>query len=221
MATPAYSQGATVLHWTGSGVTSDTKAFTGATGDTMLVVFVVTNQAQNVTGITYDGNAMTLVDSLSPGGNNKCFCYAYSGTIANSSKNIVTSFSASIGFYDIAIATFSGSSTTIPTNKVKNSTNSNTKNFSNNALTVANASSLVIGCVAEGSDGGTVSSTSSATKRVSASSGMVGEIYTIAPGAGSYTDSWTFSGTGNNWGAITFELPPPTVTNPAFLLNFM
>lgn len=208
----AFSQSTTKDHWTGVGVTSETVPFTGASGDTLLLVTVGTNQAQNVTGMTYDGNAMTLVSSLSPGGNNKQWLYAYGGAIATSSKDIVISFSASIGYFNVAAITLSGSRTDVSGLNVGTNFSNSISTSASNSITTAENNSFVIDSFCHGNDGGVISSTWSSTNGASIRSGLSSQLwYKSIPTAGAQTPSYGMT-SGNNWSLISVEIEAPLST---------
>ena len=183
----------------------------------------MTNQAQTVTGMTYDGNAMTLISSLAPAGNNHQYVYSYGGTLSTASKNVVISFSSALAFFDATVMTLSGSSTANPTNVTTAHTESNVTSFSGTAITTTVANAWVIDSVAVGSNASGISSTSSSTIRIQSQIFDTAAQATILKAStGSYTAG--YSGPNNNWSIISFEVTPATAaaaTNAAFLLNFV
>ena len=208
----AFSQSTTEAHWTGVGVTSETVPFTGASGDTLLLVTVGTNQAQNVTGMTYDGNAMTLVSSLSPGGNNKQWLYAYGGAIAAVSKDIIISFSASIGYFNVAAITLSGSKTDVAGLNVGTNFSNSISTSASSSITTAENNSFVIDSFCHGSDGGVISSTWSSTNGASVRSGLSSQLwYKSVPTAAAQTPSYGMTA-GQNWSLISVEIEAPLST---------
>jgi|CXWK01.1.fsa_nt_gi hypothetical protein len=223
----AFSASASAGQSGGSAVASVTLSITCGASDTLLVANLMTNQAQTVTGMTYDGNAMTIVDSLAPAGNNHQYVYAYGGALSTSAKNVIITFSSALAFFDATVMTLSGSLSTIPTNIAKDSIQTNATSFtSTNPITTAVNNSWVVDSVAFGSNGGTMASLSSSTVRVQDRTFATGLLGTILKAtAGSYTPGYTAGGVAtNNWSIISFEVEPiagAAANNPAFLLNFI
>lgn len=94
-------------------VTSITQAFNNVAGDFLVVGVANTSDADNVTGITYNGVAMTRAVGKWGGGHGECSFLYYLSSPATGSNNVVISFSSTCTA-DYGIASYTGVTTSSP-----------------------------------------------------------------------------------------------------------
>lgn len=189
----AFVRSATDYKW---GVATDpfTKAF-DCTGVDALFVVITTNQAQNVSGITYNGVAMTQVSAITAA-TQKSWVYAIASP-STGSNNIVVDFSANCSYFHFAAAGFSGADTADIVGASTTYYSNSTTSTLNGSLTTESANSWLLDFIAVGGDGDTVTPGSSQTERAYLQNQgfetYISSLAVASPGA--TTSNFTLNGT--------------------------
>jgi hypothetical protein len=165
-----------------------------------------TNQSQTVSGITYNGTALTQLDAYGPGGNNKQSTW-YLINPSTGANDIVATFSSSLAYYDFAAISCTGVKQTSPFGTpVKAFSNSNVSDQDSAQLTTTVANSWAVDSYSFGSDGGTITADSGQTLRASNRQGMTGQIYTKLMSSAGNTQMDTTVTNANNFSHVTWEM---------------
>lgn len=189
---------------------SATNPYTGTincTGSDALYVMVGTNQAQNVTGMTYNGVTMTLAGSNTTG-SQKIWVYRLASP-ATGSNTLSVSFDASCSYFHVAAIGFSGSNTgSLEGASPSTSYSSSNVSAANSSITTQYANSWVVDFILIGGDGETgLAGENSQTLQVDYHLGFSSEIGTLAVASpGSTTSNYSWATNAYPFARVTIEL---------------
>lgn len=215
----AFDVGTTATLSGGTPTSSVTFSHTCTGSNITLVVAAATNQSANVTGITYNGVAMTLAESYTAGagGQQKTWMYVL-GAAATGAHNVVVTFSTTTGYYDISATSYTGTNTGSPVG-ASESTHApvGTTDFTN-TITTLNANSWIIDAIADGDRA--LTPQDSQTFRTGTGSAISLDVYTLLrPTAGVIVTNYTASSSPYTLSTIELrELASATATGNMFLL---
>ena len=195
--------------WTTPADATVTWAHTCTGTNRALVVSYCTNQAQNVTGVTYNGVAMTQINALAPGGNNKQSSWGLINP-ASGANNIVVTFNTSLSYWDFCAVSFTGvnQSTAFGTPTTIYS-NSNVADLNSAALVTTVANSWAVDFLCTGSDGSIFQMDSGQTLRSEIHNGMSACICSklvASPASVQMDVTNTNAGSANNYSSVTVEM---------------
>lgn len=193
-----------------SGTGDRTLSFTAAAGATLILAGVVNSNAagDTVTGVTWNGNAMTLIAKKEASGGALPF-WSYLFAIAGSdtgTHNVVTA-GASGGGVHLLVASWTGTDSNVPANFATNSVNNVTVSTISVNVTVAGTNSWVAALAAENEAGGDSWSNAIAAGRATDAdtARSVGDSDGTVV-AGVQTCTWSSGGSARWWNIIAVEI---------------
>lgn len=182
-----------------NGTTSQTVAITIPSGSTALFAAVTGDFADVITGCTYNGSAMTLVDKQAAAAGGRFQYLFYTASPTSGTHNVVASASGSV-YIGVAAASYSGSSVTSQPEATNKGTGTTPMACS---VTVASANAWVIAAAFNAS--GDIAAGSSTTLRASdgfgAGNGICGLLDSNA-GVSTGSQSINAAGTAGNGSAF-------------------
>lgn len=200
----------------GGGHSSRTFAHTVSGSDLILFVKVgcYQNAGQTVTGITYNGVALTKVDAQNQGTNTIRAELWYLVAPATGANNVIVTWSAAVASASYCATSYTGVNQTTPLGTSAKTSGTGTAV----SLAVSSATGeVVVDSLAWRRDGSpTMTVGGSQTQRhnvlVSAGSSFNGGASSDQPGATTTTMAWTMSGTNHSWAIVAVPVKPVSGT---------
>jgi len=210
----AIARDASSLVENGNG-TAVSLSHTCASGAVLVVGVRINTPSITPTSVTYNGVAMTLLNSSNDGGSTFMQHTYFLGNPTSGANNITVNVAVSQTI-SINGQSYTGAATTVDSN-AQATGNSTT---ASSAVTIVNNNSWSVMFVSN-ANGGTSSSSTNCTKINGFSNVGAGDT-NGAVGTGSLTQALTWSGSGQ-WVAQQVAIKPSTgaVAQPAFLINMM
>lgn len=187
-----------------------TNPYTGSidcTGCDALYVMLGTNQAQSVTGMTYNGVSMTLV-SANTSGSNKIWVYRLANPTTGT-NSLSISFDASCSYFHVAAIGFSGTNTaSLEGATPRTSYDNSNVTATNDSITTQYANSWVVDFILVGSDGITsFAGSNSQTSQIDYKSGFSSEVGSLlVSSAGATTSNYTWASITASFARTTIEI---------------
>lgn len=182
-------------------------------GTNALYVMVVTNQAQNVSGITFDGVSMTLDKDYSAA-STKSWVYKLANP-STGSKTLSVDWSANCSYFNVVAMGVSGANAAaLEGAAMVNYYDNNNANAFNGSITTQYDNSWVVDFLAIGGDGGTLSASNGQTLQVEYLNGFRCVIGTqLKATAGAVTSNYTLAITQYSYSRTTIELRAGTAVS--------
>jgi hypothetical protein len=159
------------------------------------------NPSPTVTGVTFNGNAMTVAGNVTPGPFRSSAAYYAAGNLTAGTYTIEITYSSELNEANSGVIFFSGVNQSSPIGSVVT-----TSGFSTSASTGAMSSDtngMYVAVV--GTHAGIISNGGETARYVTDASGIVSRGYS-AEGAASVTMSWTLDS--QSWSLIAFSVDP-------------
>lgn len=200
---------------TGGAATSLTYSHTCSGTDRILFVSVGLNtNGDNVTGVTYNGVAMTQIATATANASNRSYLY-YLINPATGSNNVVVSLGSASNVYSSSASYTGAKQSTQPDSNATNTTSSTPLTLS--TTVVGSGCWIVSTCMdldGQSPGTGTTGRTGASTAQIGDSNGVVG--------SGSQSLGWTVTDTSNpSSGVIASFLPSQGAGGGSFLINFV
>lgn len=197
---------------------SQTVAFTCTGTNRYLLVAVVLQGSQTCTGVTYNGVAMTQIQSISTAAiaaGETCYIFGLANP-ASGANNILASYSGAATNL-VGASSFTGVKQT--TTPEASNTNSGNSSAATVAVTTLTNNAWLIGFARQA--GGTATAGTNTTLRQTADTDMMDTNGPDTP-AGSFSLNWT-PNTSKQWAALAASIPPivTSTLGGAFLINMV
>lgn len=215
----AFAAIAFVASCTANNQSGDQTLSLAAGSDTLILGFYFTdsNGADVITGMTWNGNAMTQIAKIQSSGGTGTFyqyIYAIAGSDTGTHNVVTTGITAGGGSGSLNCAAYSGTALTNPTNVVTASVNNISQASISTTITISDSNSWLVVQAGERTNGGdSFTGTPTLTDRGSAASGWSYADSNTTVTAGAKVPIFGGGGLATHWAMTMVEIQvPATVT---------